>query len=98
MPAGRNGNGNGAKISVAIDIRSLLFLVGCIGPLVAIISLILQVRQDLRNNTMRLIDIDQREKAHYEEVHAVTEEFKRTKLLYCTGLRRDSTRAPDADC
>lgn len=89
---------NGAKITFAVDLKSILLFVGCVGPLVAIISLVFQVRQDVRSNTLRILDVDQRERSHYEELHAVTEEFKKTKLLYCTGIRRDTVAAPDADC
>lgn len=96
--AGNGRNGNGSKLMVAVDIRSILFVITVMAPLLGMSQWIMSVRQDVRSNTLRAIEVDQREKAHYEEIHAVAEEFKRTKLLYCTGLRRDTTRAPDADC
>jgi len=94
-----DGQERRSAFTVAIDLKTLLFLVGCIGPLAAIISLVLQVRQDVRSNTQRIMEVDQREKSHYEEVHAVAEEFKRSKLIFCQSVKRDSSaKTLDADC
>lgn len=99
LPVAGNGrNGNGSKLTVAVDIKSILFVITVIAPLLGMSQWIMSVRQDVRSNTLRAIELEQREKTHYEELRTVTDEFKRTKLLYCTGLRRDTTRAPDADC
>jgi hypothetical protein len=92
----RNGNGN--KLTVAVDIKSILFVITVMAPLLGMSQWIMSVRQDVRSNTLRIIDVDQREKSHYEELHAGVEAFKRAQLLYCRGLKRDSLSAPDADC
>lgn len=100
LPVAGNGrNGNGSKLTVAVDIKSILFVITVMAPLLGMSQWIMSVRQDVRSNTLRIIDLDQREKSHYEEVHAGVEAFKRAQLLFCNTAHHDSVfRGLDADC
>lgn len=87
--------------TVAIDIKSLLMLIALIGPLVAVITMVLQVRQDVRGNSIRVMQVE----ADVKSLQARMAEAEKAKLLYCSGRReaaeRDTNgalRIPDAGC
>jgi hypothetical protein len=82
-------------------IRSLLLLVALLGPLVAVITLVLQVRQDVRSNSIRLTVTETRMQA----LETRMAEAEKARLIFCAGrreMRNDSTRngirVPDANC
>lgn len=98
-------NGNGAErrngFTVAVDYKTILFLAACLGPLLTVAIFFLQLRVDIRQNTADDMRRDAMLGAHRADIEVLRQgvaKFERAHALYCSGLRRDSARAPDADC
>jgi len=92
-----------SPFTVAIDLKSLLMLIALIGPLVAVITMVLQVRQDVRGNSIRATVLETR----MQTMEGRMTEMERARVIYCAGRRAaasrdrsDSTtvRIPDAGC
>ena len=104
MPSGTNDYGGPERrsaLTVAVDLKSLLLLIGLLGPLVAVITLVLQVRQDVRSNSMRATVME----ARMQTLEGRVAEIEKARLVFCAGrreMRSDSTRngirIPDANC
>lgn len=94
---GAESNGNGLRVSFSL--LDLLKFSLMLGPLIAVITYAVTLRQDLRTTVLRVSAAEQIEQQHYTELKTVTDEFVRTKLTYCLNMKADSTsRAPDAHC
>ena len=101
-PTSYEGPERRSAFTVAIDIKGLMLVIGLIGPLVAVITMVLQVRQDVRGNSVRVMQVESDVKSLQQRMA----EQEKAKLLYCSGRReaaaRDTNggaiRIPDADC
>lgn len=91
--------------TIAVDIKSILMLIALIGPLVAIITMVLQVRQDVRSNSVRMTVTETRLQA----LEGRMTEQERARTIYCAGRRAAAARergdassgivrVPDAGC
>jgi hypothetical protein len=98
-----NGTERRKALTVAVDLRSLLMVIALIGPLAAVITMVLQVRQDVRGNSIRATVLETRMQA----VENRLSEAERARVIYCAGRRaagfRDrsdssTVRIPDAGC
>lgn len=85
-------------LSVNLDIKSLLFVIGFIAAILPVITLVMQIRQDVRGNSIRMTAAESRLQT--------LEEAKRRGddmvLRYCVARMQaaDSTRVtlPDIGC
>jgi hypothetical protein len=84
--------------TVAVDLKSVLVLIGLLGPLVAVITMVLQVRQDVRGNSVRMTTMETR----VQTLEDAKRRGDNALLLYCAGRREASdsvrTRLPDIGC
>lgn len=102
-------NGDGperrAALTVAFDLKSILLALGMLGPLVAVITMVLQVRQDVRGNSVRATVLETRVQA----LEGRMTEAEKARTIFCAGRRaamsRDRSdtsgspvRIPDAGC
>lgn len=90
-----------SALMVAVDIKSILFVVTVIAPLLGMTQWIMSVRQDVRSATLNNITTN----ARVDELERRMAEQEKAKLLYCSGRReaaaRDTNgaiRLPDAGC
>jgi hypothetical protein len=92
----------GGKFLVSFDLKSILMVIGLLGPLVAIITSVLQVRQDVRGNSVRLTAVEVRQEALEAKYNEDRREWERARTIFCTARKtEDSIRArvlPDIGC
>lgn len=82
-------------ISVTFDIRSILMVVTVLSPLLVGASFLLQLRQDVRQNAAVIAQ----QRIELSELRTAVEDVQRARLVYCAGVRRDTSRTlPDAAC
>jgi hypothetical protein len=105
MPNGTNGYSGPERrgaLTVAVDLKGLLLLIGLIGPLVAVITMVLQQRQDVRSNSVRVTALEVRQNALETRYNEDRREWERARTIFCTARKtEDSIRArvlPDIGC
>lgn len=90
-----------SAFTVAVDYKTIIFLAACLGPLLTVAIFFLQLRGDLRQNSVDDIRRDAQIADLRQEIAGLNlsaSKFERAHALYCSGMRRDSSRVPDADC
>lgn len=85
-----------ADISVNLNLKAILGGLAALTPLVVGLTMVLQIRQDVRANTTKLLLIEQRVEDHEKRITA----GERAMLTHCISREADSLRArsPDAGC
>jgi len=93
-------------LTIAVDLKSILVLVGLLGLLVAVITMVLQVRQDVRGNSVRATVMETR----MQSLESRMAEQERARVIFCAGRRAamaakdrgdsagSTVRIPDAGC
>lgn len=99
-----HGQERRSAFTVAVDIKSILFVITVIAPLLGMTQWIMSVRQDVRSNTLNTISTNSR----VDALERRMAEQEKARLIYCTGRRAavaskergDSVtiRFPDAGC
>jgi len=87
----------GGPYTVTFSIRSFLMFVAAMGPLVGLIIFFLQVRQDVRSNSFRIVAAEQ----EISTLKTRLADVERAKLLFCAARGdSDSLRAglPNIGC
>jgi len=83
---------------VSFDLRSILITLGLLVPLVALITNVLQVRQDVRTNTLRA----SAQEARIQALEQKAREGDNVMLRYCIARREAADSAgrylPDIGC
>lgn len=88
-------------LSVNLDLKSALFMIGFVAAILPLILFFLQLRVDIRQNSADDIRRDATlasQQAQIDALKVTASKFERAHALYCSGMRRDSSRVPDADC
>jgi len=97
-----DGKERRSAFTVAVDIKSILFVVTVIAPLLGMTQWIMSVRQDVRSNTLNNITAAARVEALELRVANVEKDYQRSKLLFCAARDdTDTIRArelPDIGC
>ena len=104
-PTSYEGPERRSAFTVAVDIKTILLTATVIGPLLTVAIFLIQLRVDWRQNAS---DDARREnensafhaaqQSRIERLEASAAKFERAHSIYCSGMRRDSVRLPDADC
>jgi hypothetical protein len=81
---------------VSFDIRQILTFITFLGVMSGALAYVIEVRNDVRANTLELIAL----RGQMESMRTQVEDVGRAKLLYCAGRRADTARSalPDIGC
>lgn len=100
-PPSYDGPERRGSLTVAVDIKSVILLAAGLGPLLTVAIFYLQLRSDVRQGAADDVRRDAAVAAYREDNEALkvrVSKLERAQALYCSGMRRDSLRLPDADC
>lgn len=84
-------------ISVSLNLKAILGALAALTPLVVGLTMVLQIRQDVRENTRHQVMHAQA----IRDLEARVAEVERAKLTYCISRAADTSTvrsAPDAGC
>ena len=82
-------------LSVTFDIQTIVIVLTLLSPLLVGASFLLQLRQDVRHNA----SVIAQQRVELSELRTALEDVQRARLVYCAGVRRDTSRTlPDAAC
>jgi len=97
-----DGKERRGAFTVAVDIKSILFVITVIAPLLGMSQWLMSVRQDVRSNTLQLIQMKTTNEALETRVANTERDYQRSKLLFCAARDdTDTIRArelPDIGC
>jgi cell division protein FtsL len=92
METPQNGR---SGLSVTFDIKTIVTVLTVLSPLLVGASFVLQLRQDVRQNA----SVIAQQRVELSELRTMVEDVQRARLIYCAGVRRDTSRSlPDAAC